>query len=98
MLSGPYMVINQLIKSIWNDAHLKHMLGGKKYQSNKKWPKLGLLKIKPKCGHSKVCGYLLIKIFVLIFSIHIYFSIMYHIFIPYKNYWNEIIRKNAFEC
>jgi hypothetical protein len=42
MLSGPYVVINQLIKSIWKVAHLEnsltYMLGEKKYQSNKKWP------------------------------------------------------------
>jgi hypothetical protein len=39
MLSGPYVVINQLIKSIWKVAHLEnfllYMLGGEKYQSNK---------------------------------------------------------------
>jgi hypothetical protein len=33
MLIGPYVVINQLIKSIWKTAHLKnilsYMLGGK---------------------------------------------------------------------
>jgi hypothetical protein len=33
MLSGPYVVINQLIKSIWKDAHLEmfllYMLGKK---------------------------------------------------------------------
>jgi len=38
MLNGPYVMINQLIKSIWKVAHLKksllYMLGEKKYQSN----------------------------------------------------------------
>jgi hypothetical protein len=40
MLSGPYVVINQLINSIWKVAHLKNFLldklRGKKYQSKKK--------------------------------------------------------------
>ncbi len=35
MLKGPYVVINQLIKSIWKATHLEKklscMLGGKKY-------------------------------------------------------------------
>jgi hypothetical protein len=35
MFSGPYVVINQLIKSIWKATHLKnsllYMLGEKKY-------------------------------------------------------------------
>jgi len=35
MLSGPYVVINQLIKFIQKDAHLEnflsYMLGGEKY-------------------------------------------------------------------
>jgi hypothetical protein len=39
ILSGPYVMINQLIKSIWKVAHLDnsliYMLGGKKNQSNK---------------------------------------------------------------
>jgi hypothetical protein len=47
MLSGPYMVINQLIKSIWNDAHLEYMLGQKiinPTKTNQDWDfwKLGL--------------------------------------------------------
>jgi hypothetical protein len=45
MLSGLYMVINQLIRFMWHVAHLEkyllYMLG-KKYSSKKKWPKLGL--------------------------------------------------------
>jgi hypothetical protein len=40
MLNGPYVVINQLIKSIGKATHLDnsltYMLGRKKYQSNKK--------------------------------------------------------------
>jgi hypothetical protein len=40
MLSGFYLVINQLIKSILKATHLEnsltYMLGGKKCQSNKK--------------------------------------------------------------
>jgi hypothetical protein len=40
MLNGPYVVVNQLIKSIQKATHLEnsltYMLGGKKYQSNKK--------------------------------------------------------------
>jgi hypothetical protein len=51
---------------------------------------LGLLKIKPKFSHSKVHNYLLVKAFVVIFSIHIFFSIMYHILNPYKKYWGEL--------
>jgi hypothetical protein len=39
MLTGPYVVINQLINSIEKDAHLdnclRYILEGKKYQSNK---------------------------------------------------------------
>jgi hypothetical protein len=41
MLNGPYVVINQLIKSIAKfaqlDNSLTYILKGKKYQSNKKW-------------------------------------------------------------
>ncbi len=40
MLNGPYVVINKLIKSIGKAIHLDnvftYMLGGEKYQSNKK--------------------------------------------------------------
>jgi hypothetical protein len=43
------------------------MLRGKKYQSNKEWPRLGLLKIRSKFNHSKVHSYLLVKVFVIIF-------------------------------
>jgi hypothetical protein len=50
MLSGPYVMINQLIKSIGKGTHLNnfltYMLRGKKYQSNKKWPRYKVLKIK----------------------------------------------------
>jgi hypothetical protein len=39
MFSGPYVVINQLIKSIWKAAHLKflkkYMLGEKKMNPTK---------------------------------------------------------------
>ncbi len=42
------------------------MLRGKKYQSNKEWPRLGLLKIRSKFNHSKVHNYLLVKFFVII--------------------------------
>jgi len=39
MLNGPYMMINQLIKSIWKAAHLKnslsYMLGGKNINPTK---------------------------------------------------------------
>jgi hypothetical protein len=42
MLSELYVMINQLIKSIGKVAslnnYLMYMLGGKKYQFNKKWP------------------------------------------------------------
>jgi hypothetical protein len=41
MLKGPYVLINQLIKSIWKVAHLEksllYMLEGKNNQSNKKY-------------------------------------------------------------
>jgi len=70
MFNGPYVLINQLIRSIWKDAHFKnsllYMLGGKKYQSNKKWLRLGLLKIWPKSSHSKAHSYLFVKFFVVI--------------------------------
>jgi hypothetical protein len=60
-----YVVINQLIKSMQKATHLEnfltYMLGGNKYQFNKKWPRLGLLKIRSKFGHSKVHNYLLVK-------------------------------------
>jgi hypothetical protein len=96
-LNGSYVVINQLIKSIWKVAHLEnyllYMLEGKKYQSNKKWPRLGLLKIRPKSGHSKVHSYLLVKVFVVIFFNPYFFSIIYHILNPYKKYQKEIIIK-----
>jgi hypothetical protein len=99
MLSGPYAVINQLIKSIWKATHLDlfilYMLGGKKHQSNKKWPRLGLLKIRSKFGHSKVHSYLLVKVLVVVFLIHICFSIMYHILSPYKNYLRSNHNKNC---
>jgi hypothetical protein len=40
MLNGSYVVINQLIKSVGKATHLEnsltYMLGGRKYQSNKK--------------------------------------------------------------
>jgi hypothetical protein len=44
-VSGPYVVINKLIKSIWKVGHLKnsslYMLGEKKDQSNQKMTKIG---------------------------------------------------------
>ncbi len=102
MFSGPYVVINQLIKSIWKDVHLKKNfiihVRGKKYQSNKKSQRLGLLKIWPNSNHSKVHNYLFINFFVIIFFNSFFFPIMYHILNPYKKYWDEIITKNAFEC
>jgi hypothetical protein len=71
-LNGPYVVINHLIESIWKVAHLKNsltyiLLGGKEYQSNKKWPRLGLLKLRSKFGHSKIHNYLLVKVFIVVF-------------------------------
>jgi hypothetical protein len=43
MLIGLYMVINQLIifieKDAYIDSSLTYILEGKKYQSNKKWPR-----------------------------------------------------------
>jgi hypothetical protein len=102
MFNGPYVVINQLIEFIWKAAHLEncftYMLGGKKYQSNKKWPRLGLLKIRSKSNNSKLHNHLLVKVFVVIFFNPIFSPIMYHILSPYKTYWDEIITKNAFEC
>jgi hypothetical protein len=83
MLSGPYMVINQSLKSIWKVSHLENSLLcmlGKKYQSNKKWPRLGLLKIRPKFGHSKVHSYLLAKVFVIIyFNPYLFFHNVSHV-------------------
>jgi len=39
MFNGPYVMINQLIKSIWKTTHLEnfllHMLGGKKINPTK---------------------------------------------------------------
>jgi hypothetical protein len=57
----------------------------------KKWPRLGLLKIKPKSSHSKVHSYLLVKVFVVIFFNPFFFPIMYHILCPYKIifWWNH---------
>jgi hypothetical protein len=100
MLSGPYVEINQLMKSIWKATHLEtYILGGKKYQSNKKWPRLGLLKIRSKSGHSKVHNCLLVKDSVVIFFNPFFFPIMHHMLSSYKKYWYEIItKKNAFEC
>jgi len=72
---------------------------GKKYQSHKKWPRLGLLKIKPKFGHSKVHSYLLVKVFIVIFLNPFFFfpsCIIYCVLI--KKHCDEIITKNAFEC
>jgi hypothetical protein len=54
------------MKCIKKVTHLKssltYMLGGKKYQFNKEWPRLGLLKVKSKSSHSKIHNYLLVKI------------------------------------
>jgi hypothetical protein len=83
MFSGPYVMINQLIKSIWKTAHLEifllYMLEKKKYQSNKKWPRLGLLKVRPKFGDSKVHNYLLVKVFVVIFQYIFFFHCVSYI-------------------
>jgi hypothetical protein len=80
MFNGPYVVINQLIKSIWKATHFKnfllYMLGGKKYQYNKKWSRLGLFKLWPKFGHSKVHSYLFVQIFVMFFNSYLIF---YHV-------------------
>jgi hypothetical protein len=86
---------------VWwiNEVHIKGYpfkklfsihVRGKNYQSNKKIPRLELLKIRPKSGHSKVHNYLFIKFFVEFFSIH-FFPIMYHILNPYKKIlrWNH---------
>ncbi len=97
MLNGPYVVINQLMKSIWKAINLENSLTnmsrGKEYQSNKKWPRLGLLKIKSKFGHSKVHNYLLVKVFVVIFFNPYFFCIMHHILSPLRKYWDKIITK-----
>jgi hypothetical protein len=89
MLNGPYVVINQLINSIGKYAHwnnsLTYILWGKKYQSNKKWPRHGLLKIRSKSNHSKIHCYLLVRVFVVIFSIHIFFPLCIIYWIPIKN-------------
>jgi hypothetical protein len=71
------------------------MLGEKTYQSNKKWPRSGLLKIRRKSGHSKVHNYLLIKFLTIILFNPFFFPIMNHILEPYKKYWNEIITKKC---
>jgi len=96
MLRGPYVMINQLIKSIWKASHLGnsllHMLRGKKYQSNKKWPRLGLLKIRVKFSHSKVHNYLLVNLFVVNFfqSIFVFPScIIYWVSIKKILKWNH---------
>jgi hypothetical protein len=98
MLKGPYVVINQLTKSIWKATHLEnillHMLGEKKYQFNKNWSRLGLLKIRPIFGHSKVYSYLLVKVFVVIFFNPFFFPIMYRILSPYKKYWMLVQNPN----
>jgi hypothetical protein len=67
------------------------MLGGGKYQSNKKWLILGLLKIRPESNHSEVHCYLLVKVFVVNFFNPFFFLIMYHILNPYKKIlkWNH---------
>jgi len=89
MLSGPYVVINQLINSIWKVAHLKNFLldklRGKKYQSKKKGPRLGLLKIRPKSSHSKVHSYLLVKVFIVIFFNPLFFPSCIMYWIPITN-------------
>jgi len=77
MFSGSNVVINQLLKSIWKVDHLEksilYMLR-EKNQSNKKWPRLGLLKIRPKYGHLKDHTYLVIKfIVVIIFNPYLFF-------------------------
>jgi hypothetical protein len=50
MFNEPYVVINQLIKSIWKTIDLEnlllYMLGEKIYKSNKKWPKIGTFENK----------------------------------------------------
>jgi len=43
IFSGPYVVINQLTKSIWKVAHLLYMLGGRK-SIQQKMTKIGTFK------------------------------------------------------
>jgi hypothetical protein len=51
MLRGPYVVINQLIKSIWKVAHLQntllYMLGEKKISIQQKMIKIGTFENGP---------------------------------------------------
>jgi hypothetical protein len=94
MFSGPCVVINQLIKSIWKVVHFKnsklYMLGKKKYQSNRKWPRLIFLKIWPKFGHSKVHNYLFVKFFVVNFlNSYLFFHHVSYIESLLKIYWDE---------
>jgi len=65
MLSGPYVVINQLIKYIGKVAHLDifltYMLRGE-YQSNKKITKIRSYKNNVlESSHSKIHNYILVK-------------------------------------
>jgi len=75
------------------DIHVKR----EKHQSNKKWLKYELLKIKFKCGHSKYHHYLLVKVFIITFWINVCFFITYHILSLCKTSWDEMIMKCAFE-
>jgi hypothetical protein len=83
MLSGPYVVIIQLIKFIWKISPPRKPftihVRGKTKSIQQKMTKIGTFKNKAQIlFHS----YLLVKIFIVIFSIHIFLSIMYHILSP----------------
>ncbi len=67
---------------------------GKKYQCNKKWPRLGLSKIWPKSNHSKVHSYLFIKFFAVIFLIHIFFPSSIINWVPIKNIEMKFFKKS----
>jgi hypothetical protein len=99
MFSGPYVVINQLIKFIWKATQLEnsllYMLKEKIYldptKNDQDWNfwKYGPILVIQKS--MVICSW---KFLLWFFSIHIFFSIMYHILNPYKKYWDEIRTKN----
>jgi hypothetical protein len=60
------------------------MLGEKKISIQQKMTKIGTFENKAQFDHSKIHNHLLVKIFVAIFFNPYFFSIMYHILIPYK--------------
>jgi hypothetical protein len=75
------------------DIHVKR----EKHQSNKKWLRYELLKIKFKCGYSKDHHYLLVKVFIITFLINVCCFITYHILSRFKTSRDEMIMKCAFE-